>query len=369
MNSDRLVLRARTIADERFIVVVVALLVLTLLGGWLTYGALAGSNDAQSAQRTVEAWSTTGEFTHGAVVQTENEVWEVGTTLENRPVYFTDVSPELEGEFRHRYDAPAGEVTVNIELVRVVRAVGDEGEVHWSISEPLESTSAEGVGPGDGQAAAYDLNVSALEDERDRIEASVGQSPGTVETVIVAHVAMAGTIDGEGVDRTETYELRIDSSGDTYALAGVGPDRRVEERPEPVQASSSGGLLGVLVPLGIGVGALGALGTIVTARSRGVLAPGPEERARLAASHERAQFDDWVSEGSLPERVKEYPLIDVGSLEGLVDVAIDSDRRVLEDSDGYYVVDGRVLYGYRPSASTGEGDEGNERGDRHEPAR
>lgn len=359
MISDRTVVRTRAALDEWFTLVVVALLALALVGGWAAYGSVAAEDEVD--HRTVEAWSTTGGFEHGATVQEENEVFPVGTELSDRPVYFTEISPVLEATFSFGYDAPDGDVAIDVEAERVVRSVDDDGFEHWSVNETLEEDGATGLGPGEEHATSFTLDVPATANETDRISESLGGTAGSVETVVVVSVTMEGTIDGEPVDRVETYELELDPGGATYSVDAPAAQERAEERTEEVVTASSPGFTGPLGPALLAFLSIGALGFLAIARYNGTLAPSEAELERVREAYEREEFDEWISRGSLPADLRERSRIETATLEDLVDVAIDSDRRVIEDEDGYYVVDGDSLYVYEPRSL--EGAEGEDEGD------
>ncbi|ELY60354.1 hypothetical protein C491_03630 [Natronococcus amylolyticus DSM 10524] len=349
-------MRLRTALDEWFVVVVVALLALALLGGWGAYGAVADDGDEEFEQRTVEAWSTTGGFDHSATVQEENEVFPVGTELSDRSMYFAEVAPELEATFTYVYDAPDGDVAVDVEADRVIRSVGEaddeEEEVveYWATNETLAQEETESLDPGEEQATSFSVDVPETSAEAEAIQEDLNESVGDLETVVEVQVAIEGTIDGESVDRVDSYELVIEPDDTTYAVEAPAAEERTEERTEEVAvAGSSGGLSSVVLAL-LGVGSVAALGVLGTARRKGTLAPSTAELERINDQYEREEFDDWISRGRLPAAVRERSRIEIATLEDLVDVAVDCDRRVLEDErDGrYYVVDDRSMYVYAP---------------------
>ena len=363
MIDERTRVRIRAALDEWFAVVAVALLALALLGGWAAYGSMAATDtgtDRNGPGEATESWSTTGGFEHGATVQEENGAFPVGTELENRSVYFTDVSPELEATFRHRYDADAGDVDVAVTAERVIRSVeeGDEnaGVEYWSVDETVAESSAQGLAPGEEHATDFAIDVPATVNESEAIEESLGGSPGTTETVVVVSVSMTGTIDGERVDRVEEYELEISPDGSTYAVEAPTLDENAtEESAEDDDAvatadAGSSGLFGSVGPTLLAVVSLCALGALVATKATGRLAPSEAALERVRERYEREVFDDWISRGTLPDDVRARSRIEVSTLEDLVDVAIDSDRRVLEDERAgeYYVVDGESLYVYEP---------------------
>ncbi|WP_394741379.1 DUF5305 domain-containing protein [Natronococcus roseus] len=356
MISDRRRVRLRTALDEWFVVVVVALLALALLGGWGAYGAVADDSDEEFEQRTVEAWSTTGGFDHGATVQEENEVFPVGTELSDRSMYFAEIAPELEASFTYGYDAPEGDVAVDVEADRVIRSVGEaddeEEEVveYWAVNETIAQEEIEGLEPGEEHTTSFAVDVPETAAEAEAIQEDLNESAGDLETVVEVRVALEGTIDGESIDRVDSYELVIEPDDATYVVEAPAAEERTEERTEEVAvAGSSGGLSSVVLAL-LGVGSVAALGVLGTARRKGTLAPSAAELERIDARYEREAFDDWISRGRLPAEIRERSRIEIETLEDLVDVAVDCDRRVLEDErDGrYYVVDGEAVYVYAP---------------------
>ncbi|MXV60835.1 hypothetical protein GS429_01860 [Natronorubrum sp. JWXQ-INN-674] len=357
MISDRTAVRLRAALDEWFVVVVVALLALTLVGGWAVYGSMAAT-ETDADRESVETWSTAGGFDHGVIVQAENEVFPVGTELTDRPTYFTEISPELEATFRYWYDAPDGDGDVDLEVVaeREIRSVDDDGVEYWAVNETLAESGESGLAPGEEHATDVSLDVPTTMNETDEIEDSLGGSAGETETVVAVTVTMSGTVDGEPVDRVETYELEVVADGSTYAVDGPSPNEAVTmdtaaaEDDEEVTTADSSGFLETYGAALLALASVCALGVLAIARTNGTLAPSAAELERVRTQYEREEFDDWISSGSLPDEIRGRSRIDVSTLEDLVDVAIDCDRRVLEDERAgeYYVVDGESLYVYEP---------------------
>lgn len=351
MNSERLLVRVRAALDEWYVFAIVALLALALVGGWGTYVAVAGPAEQTDRDPAATSRSATGSFDHSAAVQTENEVYPVGTQLSDRSVYFTRITPELEGNFTFRYDAGSGDVTADIELERVIRSADDERE-YWEVNETIAETTAEGLEPGEEATTSFAVDVPATVNESERIEESLGGSPGSIETTVVATVTVQGTVDGEPVERTERYVLAITPDGSTYSVDEPTTDQRTPERTETTQTAStaSAGFFGPIGSVVLLFASLCGLGALAITRARGILAPAEAELERLRAEYEREEFDDWISRGSLPADIREQSRIEVSTLEDLVDIAIDCDRRVIEDEStgGYYVVDGASLYAYEP---------------------
>ena len=347
LADDERVMRLRTVVDEWFVLLVVVLVAASLAGGWLVYTTHI-SPDEQVEERVVNSWSATGEFDHDATVQNDTEVFAEGETLTDRSTYFTSVSPVLDGTFTYGFEASSGELDVAVDVELVVRSVDDEGEEYWSVSDDFGSET-DTLEPGGEVAAPFSVDVAALENRTERIEEELGSSPGSTELVVRAQVNTTGTVDGEPVETEETFVLGIEPDGDTYSVEAVDAGDRTYERTEPETTAASVGPLRSIGSLALLLGGVGGLLVVGSAKRRDALAPPETQRTRLAVAREREQFDDWISRGTLDEDFRDRPRIEIETLEDLVDLAIDSDRRVIEDGDGYYVVD-ELLYVYEPPA-------------------
>ncbi|ELY59578.1 DUF5305 domain-containing protein [Natronolimnohabitans innermongolicus] len=369
MINDRTRVRLRAALDQWFVVVVVALLALALVGGWAAYGAATATDGDPVESEPTDTWTTSGEFEHSATVQEENEAFSVGTDLADRSLYFSEVAPELEATFQFAYDAPDGDVDVDVETERVIRSVGDDGNEHWAVNETLAETGEEGLAPGEELATNVTLDVPATINDTASVEDSLDSSVGTTEIVVSTTVSMTGTIDGEPVDHVETYALEIDPDDSTYEVEAVDESggqpaeqpataatTETENDSEDTSAAGFSGLLGPLVPALVAIASVCSLGALAVTKATGRLAPADRDLERVRTQHEREAFDDWISSGSLPDDIRDRSRIEVSTLEDLVDVAIDCDRRVLEDepTGEFYVVDGESLYVYESGERDGE---------------
>ncbi|MFD1641408.1 DUF5305 domain-containing protein [Halohasta litorea] len=344
--------RARAVLDNQFVVVCAVLLGCVLVGGWLTYTAHVGAATTTEQQSTV-SWEQTGAFDHSATVQEDNSLFPVGTTLENRSVYYTRLSPELDGTFRTTYDArESGDLDQDVSLSLVLREVdpdseGTEPTVYWQTSSALDDATVESVPPGEPVRVSFSQDMSAVTERIGRIQEELGGSTGEVEVFVRATITAQGKINGDSVDETATYTMPVTVSDTTYSVTDAEPTVESYETTRPVTVDrndrplrSVGGPLLLVV-------ALGLLGGVVRS-DRSTLSE--TERARLAYEDDRETFDEWISTIELPSEAFELPQADADSLAGLVDFAIDTDNSVIEDpdDDAYYVRHDGYLYCYRP---------------------
>jgi hypothetical protein len=126
--------------------------------------------------------------------------------------------------------------------------------------------------------------------------------------------------------------MSVTRDGGIYRVADSGPtvdsgqqreERTVAVAPGPLRAF--GGPVLLLVAVGACVG-------LAAGRRRGALTVTEREREWLAYRDARSEFDEWITTVRVAEPDRDAT-IEIESLEGLVDVAIDTDRRVLVDEE------------------------------------
>jgi hypothetical protein len=349
---DRWSVRLRMLLEEYLVVIVVALLALALVGAYFSY---APHFDPGTETEVVEdaRWSSSGQYSHQATVQRDTEVFSNGTVLRNRGSYFARVAPILNGTFVYQYDATdGGDLQINTTTAVVLRSVGegdnDEQLEYWRLEEPLGSRSAESVGPGSPVGVSFSMNVSAMNNRLSRIDEQLGGTPGNKEVVVESRVVVTGTRNGRPVNQQRVYEMQIDAGGNVYSVANAGPQTNSGVLTSEVTVEATYGplrslgapllaLLALLTCLGLAVGWYQDLFVVTDA-----------EREWLTYTESYREFDDWITPGRLPEEMLSSPQSSVDSLDGLVDIAIDSNRRVIEDRDralcGVFV--DNVLYTY-----------------------
>lgn len=344
--------RLRLVGASYGIALLVACLLAVAAGGWLLYAAQPGT---ETESVVTDRWSEEGRFTHSAEVTRQNPVFETGTTLE-RSVYYDSVSPILEGTYVYEHgDESARTVTVDLRLV--VRSTREDA-VLWQQVEPLNATERT-VAAGETITSEWVVNVSAAEARIQRIQEQLGASVGTAEMTVVAEVLTTAE-NGESTRHTRSFQ--IEPSDETFA---VTPPESYGETYETTAERTVETSLDLTLA-GAGAGSLlgGLAGTVVLAgaRLRGDLDLPAAERRRLKYEQQRAAFAEWITAGEVSERLSDDPSVEVENLEGLVDIAIDTDQRVIEDraTETLWVQTPTVTYRYRPpvaaeAASTDDG--------------
>jgi hypothetical protein len=337
-------------------IVVVALLLVGAVGGYLTYTTHVEPG-TETETRQVSSWESRAEFSHGATVTNGTRAFEEGTRLRNRTVYFREATPELSGEFGYSYTATDGgdlDVELATDLVyRSVQTTDEDNEtVLWRVTEPLDRTSVESLVPSEEATASFATNVTEAANESSSIDEQLGGTPGTVEIAIVTTATVTGTRNGQPVDATRTFRLSIVPESGIYRVDDPGVVTDSDSRSETITVPAeyglprqiAGPLLGALSVLG--------LGGLLYGRREGTLSVSDAERRWVDYRSQRQEFDDWITVGRPPAGAGDVPAIAVSSLQGLVDVAIDTDNRVIEDEtrDRYLVFDDDRVFRYDPPA-------------------
>ena len=201
--------RAKVVVADYAVVIAAVLVIALLVGGALTYTTNVEPG-TETEERTVSEWRSVGGYTHSSTVQTENRVFDVGETLEDRSLYYTQLGPELDGQFRYGFEAPSGELTVETTTTLVTRSVseGDGGNTEelWRIEEPL-GTTTETLAPGELATTPFTVNVTEVLADIEGVREDLGASPGQTSVSIVSTVEATGT--AAGADATDTMYLNI----------------------------------------------------------------------------------------------------------------------------------------------------------------
>lgn len=295
-------------------------------------GAWSAYNDPVVTTVTEEQnpQSFATEVNTSAVVTGNTTLYEPGERLVNKPVYLFSASPEL--TIAVVTSAPDGTAIAQRLVLHLQASRG--GEVFWERERLLAV--------GDGQArngrlvSEATVNMTQTRREISTVQSAIGDV-GTFNsqlrlTVTYESDRYAGSLESASpvVISGPGYWLGNDMA--TSRTQSQTVTRRVT-RPPDVSAYGGFVLLGLL--------ALGGAGGILYLRSRGIDVTALETEL----AHER--YEEWISEGEFPtDSNKRY--VRINSLEDLVDIAIDSNKRVVHDEEiaAYGMVDGDLVYYY-----------------------
>jgi hypothetical protein len=331
-------LAARLICATHGRAVAVGLLAVGLLAvgasGWVVTHPGTETVTEPGHVRTV---GTSGSL--AAVVTDDSPLYDRGTRLENGSVFLRAGTGDH--TLRQRASLPEGKpVEVTQSLTLEVRAVRD-GTAFWSERETLARRTAT-VRDGNATLAAG-LDIDGLAGRLDRIE---NELRGVGRVRVRVHSAVA--YDTGRYAGTLRAAAPLSVGDRAVSLEGALHAERTHTTPVVTAVSSGPNYLGSAVLALFGLGSAGV--GVAVWRRRNRVDPAAVERRR-----QRLRNAEWISRGELPARI-DRTAVRIDSLQDLVDLAIDTDGRVVEDperelyavlADGvrYYVdvADGRTF--------------------------
>lgn len=339
-------LRLRRTVRQWFVPIVVVLVVVAALGAGTAYATHAEPGET-TEERVVSTWSDQADFSHSTTVQRDTAAFPIGTELRDRPAYYTRISPDITLEYTSEYSA-SDRGSVDVETILEVRWEGTDsnGNVLWRVTEPVASSSWTDVAPDETRGVETTVNVTDINSQIETYQSELGSSRGSVETVFVARTIRSGEINGQSVQHSRTHSIPFDYRESTYGFGEPAIETVSRERTEtqtvpavygPVR--EAGSILLTVLPL------LGAI-SMGLVRRKGVLELSAAEEAALEHALAREEFDEWITTGTLPASFLDRDPVELSSLEGVVNVAIDSGRRVIEDGDRYFISTPELSYLY-----------------------
>lgn len=336
--------------DDWFAVIVLALVIVAALSGWWAYQVNLVP-DVETEQRLSEQWSESTDFQHGAVITNETLPFSEDNVVSNRPIYYTAVADQLDGSYSYSYTADSGSLGVSTETFLLIRSGeldgGNMTETYWDIRQPLENQTTT-LEPGDTQSVEFAVSIPSVLDTIGTAESQLGSSEGIVDVRVVAVSDISGTANGNEVNQTYRSEMPMVVTPSTFRVTDTQtidePHRSFETvevlaQPDPI------GAYGSILVFGLGIALLVLL---IGFRYRGYIELTDEERELVEITQARQRFTEWITTGEFPSEREYDETVLVDDLEGLVDVAIDTNKRVIEDTQlgVFTVLDDAYIYIY-----------------------
>jgi hypothetical protein len=322
--------RLKLFIDDNHRLVVGTLLVaglLCLVAAGMVYAT--PSTETVSEETNPQTFST--RVDSSALVTQPTELYEQGETLENRSVYFTSASPSLTLDVTT--SAPSEErVEIGQRLELEVLGVRD-GRPFFSTTRTIVETNRT-VSDGRVQSSES-LNITDLSRELVAIEQEI-QEVGQFQlrlrlTVTYSTEDYQGTLQATTPFVIDGQAYYVDGSLAADETETTVVSREVAEPPDP---ATYGGL-----------GVLGVVFVVAAAGVNRIESLIDPQTLRREIVHD--QHAEWISRGEFPTSA-DKPYISILTLEDLVDVAIDTNRRVIYDPqiEAYAVIDSSEIYYY-----------------------
>ncbi|MFB6293912.1 MAG: DUF5305 domain-containing protein [Halonotius sp.] len=343
-------IRVRSVLDDWFAVIVLALVIAAALSGWWAYQVNLVP-DIEEEQRLSEQWSESTSFQHSAVITNETLPFSEGEVVSNRPIYYTAVADQLDGTYSYTYTADSGSLDVSTETALLIRSGelngGNMTETYWDIRQPLASQTTT-LSPGDTHSVEFTVDIRSVLETIATAETQLGSSEGVVDVRVVAVSDISGTANGNEVNQTYRSEMPMVVTPSTFRVTDTQtidePHRSFETvevlaQPDPIVAYGSILVFGLSIAL---------LVLLIGFRYSGYIELTDEERELVEITQARQRFTEWITTGEFPSEREYDETVLVDDLEGLVDVAIDTNKRVIEDTQlgVFTVLDDAYIYIY-----------------------
>lgn len=344
------VLRGKYVCAKYGPIVIGALLIVAILA----FGTSAWAYTHPDQDRiTVEGHHQTIEtdVETSAVVSGKTPLWDTGTVLNNSRFYPSGAAPNLTVtvETRVPEDQP---VRVAHELAIVYRGERNGGVI-WRSKRTLDR---ETMLVTDGEASsATTIHVPGV---RRRIGTLSSAFTGIGTVTPVVRVNVSYRTDRYAGNVTMASPLHVSQNG--YWLTGNLAAKRTRSTTV-TRTRTVRNLANVLAWAVLGVVSLAGAGAAAR-----FYAAGPDAK-ELKHRIDRHRCLEWISEGHITQPISDRD-IELDTLEGLVDVAIDSNNRVVYDTDRelYAVADLTRFYYFDPE-SRGESIKADPSGDPRDP--
>jgi len=317
----------RTIAIALVLVGVLAI----AATGW------AVANPVTTTAPQFEEQRVTSDVQTSAVVTRNTTLWSEGDRLTDSPVYMLNESPELTVQPETQVQSATGgtpiengsvthELLLRFEASRNDEPFWNETRLVVRESPPIENGTA---------VSNATIDIESYRQRQRQLERELA-GVGSVELILEFHTEYdTGRHQG-----TITTTAPVTITEEAYWIDGSLSDSATNSYQSGITRtteSRSPALIGGLSVLGT-LALAGAV--LVTRRS-----PADIDAARRAVHEQR--YAEWISQGSIPMWIGDYHVA-LDTLEDVVDVAIDTNERVVHDQqrDLFAVLNDGVIYYY-----------------------
>ncbi|MFB6251615.1 MAG: DUF5305 family protein [Halobellus sp.] len=370
-SQSQSVLRLKYLLSRYGTLAIVGLLLVSTVA--FASAALAYAEPPETQQITEQTDKQSFETTvnTSAAVTENTTLYEPDQTLSNMPVYLLSASPNV--TIRAQTAVPDDRAIAVTQQIRIELYATRAEDVFWRETRTLANDSAQ-VTDGRLETQAT-INVREIRDGRLNEVQSEVQGVGAVRAEI--HVDTVYESDKYQGSLSVTTPMRITDR--SYTIDAPRSDERSHTTPvtrtvavsgaeaavgasDLSNATAQAGLLpgtgpnavGSDTALRSGLGILALAAALVLWRVQDRL----PDREGIEQAYDKLRYTEWISRGRIPES-DTYQRVVIEEFVDLIDIAIDSDKRVIHDrtQDRYGVIDGTTIYQYSDPRDRSEHDE------------
>lgn len=305
-----------------------------------------------------------GSYTYTVPVTKENPLYANGTTLKmGMPAYYFAVSPTVDMSFTYSLEAnDPSDIRGKLQTMVVAtdkeeseseeyyennesetEGSNKEEKIFWQKVFPLKYKEGADTWTGTSVTRNFSLNVSEIHSIVKNVQEQLGCSDdATIE--IVNRVSYTGKINGKNVQGTKDFVLPLVISSSYYQMPEELEFSQDTNVTKKISVKNSPPLSTVRIPLFLLLLNLVFVGMILLCVKTNKIEPKYIEKLEKERSCE--PFKEFVSKGKLPEDIDSFIKVEILSLQGLVDAAVDMNSRVIYDSKTgiYFMIHSGVLY-------------------------
>ncbi len=259
---------------------------------------------------------------------------------------------------------PQGQLAGTLLTTLTLQAINDTGKTYWSIPLPktaeqpfilqAETENAQAYQTVSFSAQPVLIDPALNYTRAERISEELGFENARIQLVAQIETTVSGQLDSLPVEKSLSTSWAIPLNQTSFSTPST-----TETAASLTIYSESGAPSGALVmfrdqvqgaiqnnPATLAIDALLLIALVALGLSRK-----PLRQRRAASMIDHRRFREWITEGTV--QMQDKTPIQVNGLEGLVDLAIDIDKRVIFDSvqKKYFVLDDQIIYSYDPQRS------------------
>lgn len=284
----------------------------------------------QTNQKTIESAVQTQ-----AVVSGETNLYQQGTLLKNQPAYLVNAAPNATLLLNTSLPTETSRVDQELELVYTATR---DGAVFWKRTESIETDTIR-----EGQRVNTRGQISALTILAQQNQYQQEFSDAATVSVGV-RVSIDYTLDQYSGTLSQRYPL--ESGSGWYSLSTESLSK-THGTPE----THTRQLKIIDKPIFVGPAVVGIVSLLAGFAVIGVHRRNPTQASikDLETDIHHQRYEEWISRGVVP-KYSSVPMVNIETLEDLVDVAIDAGERVIYDTETemYVVIRENVRYYYDP---------------------
>lgn len=284
------------------------------------------------------------------------KLWPKDTVLnQGMAAYFYVTNPiihvnpviQIKGVYQSRLE---GSLNTSI----ILRSINDRSEIYWSYGID-EKEKEEFILYGDNKENNKAMSYNAKEITLDAVQASELANQindelmfrgGIYQLVMITDIKVYGSINGKPVDYNVKQEIPITLLQDSFTIPKTF--EMISEIPVNLDSNVYGTNRTLLYKIRTHI-VLFTIDAILALLLIILLIASNISKTRIEI--ERHRFKEWITEGSV--ELQDRLPIKILKLQGLVDLAIDLDKRVIFDPsiNKYFILDENLAYIYDPEHS------------------